>query len=95
MGIENKYIEARNMLLKFVSDTAKEKGITQQEIANRTGWKRTNVNRILTGKYSPSLDNFLRLAESVGVYFFVESKDSDSDHARMMRTRHDRPGDKN
>lgn len=90
-----KYIEARKILLRFIADEAKEKGISHDHIADKTGFTRSNVSRMLSGKYSPSIDNFLRLAESVGVYFFLESKDSPSDYAEFMRNRHKRDADEN
>lgn len=90
-----KYTEARKLLLRFVAEQAKEKGITEAQIAELTGFKQPNVHRMLSGKFSPTLDNFIRLAEAVGVYFFLDSKDAKSSNAKFMRTRHERPGDKN
>ena len=92
---ELKYQEARKILLRFLSDQAKEKGITHEQIAAKTGFDRSNVGRMLAGKFSPSLDNFIRLAEAVNVYFFLEDKDSDSDLVEIMKNRHKRPSDEN
>lgn len=72
MGInEEKYKTARHMLCRYLFDQAREKGITQEVIAQRTGFTRNNVSRMLSGKYSPSLDNFLRLSEAVGCHFVI------------------------
>ena len=90
-----KYSEARKILLRFVADQAKEKGITQEDIAERTGFSRSNVSRMLAGRFAPTLDNFIRLAEAVEVYFFLESKDAKSENAEFMRDRHKRPDDEN
>lgn len=78
MKNEEIFKEARRMLLEFVRETAKEKKITHEQLASMTGFTSSNVSRMLMGRYAPSLDNFLRLADAVGVNFFIESKDSDS-----------------
>lgn len=90
-----KYIEARKILLSFIADQAKEKGITHEQIAEITGFDRSNVGRMLSGKYAPTLDNFLRLAEAVNVYFFLAYKDSDDDLVEIMKNRHKRQSDEN
>lgn len=71
-----KYQLARQTLCKFLKTEADKKNITQQMIAEKTGFKQQNVSRMLNGLYAPSLDNFIRLADAIGVNFFMESKDS-------------------
>lgn len=44
---------------------AKEKGLTDQDISDRTGFKRPNVNRMLKGYYIPRYDNYLKLKEAI------------------------------
>jgi transcriptional regulator with XRE-family HTH domain len=92
---KEKYLAARKVLLDFVASTAQEKGITQEEIARRTGFTQSNVSRMLSGRYPPSLDNFMKLCEAVDLYIFIEPKSSDSDLATLMRNRHRRKGDTN
>jgi len=55
-----KIIEARKMLCSYLAQVAKEKGITTYDIANLTGFQRTNVSRMINGRYSPSLDNSIK-----------------------------------
>ena len=43
----------------------KEKGITQQEIADRTGIKRTNVARIESGRNAPTIEVLVKLAAAL------------------------------
>lgn len=76
---EKKYIQARLTLCLFLKSEAESKGITQQQIANKCGWHQQTVQRMLSGKFSPSLDNFIKLADAIGVNFFMESKDSNTD----------------
>lgn len=67
MGDE-RYQEEMRMLLSTLKERAKEKGITEQQIADKTGFIQSNVNRLFAGKYSPLLDNFLELADVVGYH---------------------------
>lgn len=84
---DEKYQEARRMLCRYIVNVAKEKGITQEQIAEKTGFTQSNISRMLAGRYSPSLENFIRLAEAVDTYFFVIDKTADSDLTETMRNR--------
>lgn len=64
------------LLLKFI---AEEKGITHQQIADETGFHRPNIVRVFSLKYKPNLDMFIRIAKAVGVNFFFEDLDSNTD----------------
>lgn len=44
----------------------KRKGLTQQDIADRTGMKAPNVTRIESCKFTPTLDVLERYAEAMG-----------------------------
>lgn len=74
-----KYLLARQMLCQFLREEAAAKGITNQQIADATGFSQPNVSRMLNAHYAPSLDNFLKIADAIGVNFYMESKDSPSD----------------
>lgn len=67
------------LFVQLLKEIAEEKGITQQEIADKTGYKQQNVSRIFSLKYSPRLDVFLNIAQAVGVNFFFEDKESKTD----------------
>jgi transcriptional regulator with XRE-family HTH domain len=67
------------VLLLLLKHTAEAKGITQQQIADRTGLLQSNVSRLFSCRYCPSLDIFLALANAIGVNFFFEDKDSQTD----------------
>lgn len=77
---EDKFKEARRVLCLFLKTEAQAKGLTYQVLAERTGFSQPNVSQILNAKYAPSLDNFLKLADAIGVNFFMESKDSPTDN---------------
>lgn len=43
---------------------------------------------MLSGKYPPSLDNFIKLAEAIGVYFFIIDKNTPDDElVNIMKNR--------
>lgn len=88
MGVnEEKYKESRKMLLNYLRTVARDKKITHNEIAQATGFTPNNVSRMLMGRYSPGLDNFIRLCEACDVYIFVIDKDSDDELVDLMRER--------
>lgn len=62
-------------LVLILRKVAESKGISQQEIANRTGMLRTNVNRVFQLKYCPKLDTFILIANAIGVNFFFDDKE--------------------
>jgi transcriptional regulator with XRE-family HTH domain len=52
---------------KALIDTLRKhcEGFTQQEIADKSGLHRTNVNRVLSGRYPPNIDVLLKIARAV------------------------------
>jgi DNA-binding phage protein len=87
-----KIIEARKMLCRYLAELARERGISTYKIAEITGFNQPNVHRMLSGKYPPSLDNFLILADAIGSYIFIIDKDHpDSDLVTMMKQRWKHP----
>ena len=67
MGInEEFYKEKRTRLMQYLKQLFQSHNITQDEAAEETGFTQNNISRMLSGKYSPSLDNLVRLAEVAG-----------------------------
>lgn len=64
---------ARKTLVEHVRQYAKHKGFSQDEIATRAGLHRSNVNRVLSGRYSPEMDTFIKIAEAVGLKLHIKS----------------------
>jgi transcriptional regulator with XRE-family HTH domain len=54
-------------LLKALQQLIKEKGITQTELAKRTGFHQGNISRIFEAKYAPGLNHFLALVNASGI----------------------------
>ena len=66
-------------LVLILKHIAIEKNITQDDIAEKTGLQRQNVNRIFNLHYRPRLDIFISIAQAIGVNFFLEDKESKTD----------------
>lgn len=77
---ENADIRAKKMIaaLKQASDEINEvtgkKNLTHQEIADKTGFAQPNISRLLSGKYDISIENYLKLADVLGVKVKLEYK---------------------
>lgn len=67
------------LLVLMLKNITESKGITQQQIADATGFQQSNVARVFSLKYTPSLHTFLEIAKAVGVNFFFEDKDGKMD----------------
>lgn len=63
--VERQKERVKNQILTSYIKLRKEKGITQQEIADRTGIKRTNVARIESGKNAPTIEVLVKLAAAL------------------------------
>lgn len=67
------------IFVQLLKEIADEKGISQREIADATGYQESNVSRVFSLKYTPRLDVFLNIAKAIGVNFFFEDKEGKSD----------------
>lgn len=93
---ENNQNEQWRLLVLLIKKIAEEKGITQQQIADETGFLQSNVSRFFALKYKPTLDTFLQVAKAVKVNFFIEDQEGKSSlnvaFERAMETLGRRPG---
>lgn len=78
--MSEKYEELRKMLIRFAADHAREKNVTQQMIADRTGWHQSHVGRLEAGKFPPTLDSFIRYCEAVGMRLEMHAEGSKSSY---------------
>jgi len=69
---QKKVIEVRRSLLSEIRASAKDKGITQLEISERTGFSPNSVSRMLSGSYPPTLDSLIKLCDAVGLSVAVK-----------------------
>ena len=65
---------ARKMLIEFVKQYAEHAGISQTKLAEITGLHRSNINRVLSGRYSPELDTFLKIAGALNLRIEIQER---------------------
>lgn len=61
----NKEIQ-RQRIGQRIAEIRKAQGITQQELADRTGIQRNHISRIEQGRYSVGFDTLQLIAEAMG-----------------------------
>lgn len=55
-----------------LKEVADKKGITQDDIAKKTGYLQPNVSRFFSLRYIPRLDVFLNIAKAIGVKIKID-----------------------
>ncbi len=59
-------MSARVDVAAQVRDARKALRLTQQNLADMTGTKKSNISRMESGRYNPSLDFLVKIASSLG-----------------------------
>ena len=57
---------ARQSIASELRETRLGLQMTQQTLADRAGTKKSNISRMESGNYNPSLDFLVKVAESMG-----------------------------
>ena len=60
-------IRERERIGKRIAQLRNERGLTQKELAERTGMQQGNIARIEAGKYSARFDTLQTIAEAMGL----------------------------
>lgn len=72
------------VLVRLLKEIADQNGISHQQIADETGLIRSHISRMFAGRFCPRLDLFLKVANSVGVNFFIQDMNSQTDLNQAM-----------
>lgn len=56
---------AIQQIAKIIRDTRLERGWTQQELANRSGWHVKNISRLENGRHNITLEKLEELARAL------------------------------
>ena len=64
--IEYEKLRPRYEAIEQIIRARKEQNITQAELAKRVGTQKSNISRLESGNYNPSLDFLTKIAESLG-----------------------------
>lgn len=59
-------LAARLQAVEQLRNARKSLDITQEVLAERVGTKKSNISRFESGKYNPSLDFLVKVADSLG-----------------------------
>lgn len=59
-------LAARHSIAQELRDTRHRLNLTQETVAQRAGTKKSNISRMESGKYNPSLDFLVKVAASMG-----------------------------
>lgn len=60
--------------VRMLKEVRKEVGMTQEELAKRIGTKKSNISRLESGRYNPSLDFLVKVAGGLGKQIQVSIK---------------------
>lgn len=78
---EYKALEPEYEIIRQVLKARTEQNITQKELAERVGIKQSNISRLESGSYNPSLEFLQKIAAGLGKELHIEFRDPASpDH---------------
>ncbi|MCM1186130.1 MAG: helix-turn-helix domain-containing protein [Lachnoclostridium sp.] len=72
--IEYEKLKPRYEAIEQIIKARKEQNMTQAELAKRVGTQKSNISRLESGNYNPSLDFLMKVAESLGKNLSVQIK---------------------
>lgn len=59
-------LRPRYEIISQIIEIRKEEHMTQEELAKRVGTQKSNISRLESGNYNPSLDFLVKVAHSLG-----------------------------
>jgi DNA-binding XRE family transcriptional regulator len=59
-------LKPRYELIAQIIDARNQLNLTQEELAKRVGTQKSNISRLESGAYNPSLDFIIKVARSLG-----------------------------
>lgn len=63
--------EIRTEFAKQMREIRLRQNLTQQVLADRVGTKKSNISRMESGRYNPSLDFMVRVADCMGKHISI------------------------
>lgn len=85
--------EVRKIYGSWLRMLREDKGMSQQELADKMGLNQTTISKIEAGKWNFGIDTLTLFALHLDSYLFMIDKDSNSDLAKDMRERWKREND--
>ena len=59
-------LRPRYEIISQIIEIRKEQNLTQEELAKRVGTQKSNISRLESGNYNPSLDFSVKVCEGMG-----------------------------
>lgn len=69
---EYEKLKPRYEVISQIVEARKEMHMTQEELALRAGTRKSNISRLESGSYNPSLDFLIKIAKSLGKDIHIE-----------------------
>lgn len=71
---EYEQLRPRYEIISQIIEARTEKNMTQTELAKRIGTQRSNISRLESGTYNPSLDFLIKIAGALGKELTIRMK---------------------
>ncbi|WP_113671779.1 helix-turn-helix domain-containing protein [Vallitalea guaymasensis] len=71
---EYEKLKPRYEIISEIIKARKEQNITQEELAFRTGTQKSNISRLESGNYNPTLNFLFKVARGLGKEIHIELK---------------------
>lgn len=65
-------LKPRYEIIAQIIEARKTMHMTQEELAKKAGTRKSNISRLESGSYNPSLDFLIKIARSLGKEIHVE-----------------------
>jgi len=65
-------LKPRYDIISQIIEVRKSMKMTQEELAKRAGTRKSNISRLESGDYNPSLDFLIKIANSLGKDFHID-----------------------
>lgn len=66
------HLSPRYEVVEQLKQARKSLNVTQEDLAERVGTKKSNISRFESGRYNPSLDFLIRIADSLGKQLHIK-----------------------
>lgn len=65
-------LEPRYAIVSQIIEARKARNMTQADLAKKVGTQKSNISRLESGRYNPSLDLLIKVAKGLGMELKVE-----------------------
>lgn len=69
--VTSQALQARHSIAQELRDTRHQLNLTQESLAELAGTQKSNISRMESGKYNPSLDFLVKIADSMGKHIDI------------------------